>query len=195
MGCSQFGAGYSGSRVRVQMEDEKAVFDELIVPLENQMMRTIWRVVRDGPLAEDTLQDALLIIWRNRDRIRRHPNPTACILRICRNCACDSLRIQQRQSRLQDSVRFLPLAKNPGPIGTRELEQKEVMTEVINAMGRLPQNQALAVLMRMVEEQSYAVIAESIGCSEITARIHFYRGRKSLLRRLAHLQTASSKES
>jgi len=173
------------------MENEKAVFDELIGPLENQMMRTIWRLVRNGPLAEDTLQDALLIIWRNRNRIRQHPNPAACILRICRNCACDSLRNRQRQSRLQNTVRFLPSAKNPRPIGSRELEQKEVMTEVLNAMGCLPGNQAIAVLMRIVEEQSYEVIAKSIGCSEITARIHFSRGRKSLLRRLAHLQTAS----
>lgn len=87
------------------MTDE-ALYDQLIAPMESRMMRTIWRVVRQSEIAEDTLQDALTIIWRKRDRVRRHPNPQALILKICLNCAHDSLRKRERIQKLQDAARM-----------------------------------------------------------------------------------------
>ena len=42
-----------GNIARVQMTDEKSLYDHLIVPIESRMMRTIWRVVRHDQLAED----------------------------------------------------------------------------------------------------------------------------------------------
>ena len=53
--------------------DDKAIYDELIAPMEGTMMRSIWRIVRNADLAEDSLQDALTVIWKKRLQIRRHP--------------------------------------------------------------------------------------------------------------------------
>jgi RNA polymerase sigma-70 factor (ECF subfamily) len=178
-----------------QIADERTVYEELIVPVETQMMRTIWRIVRHDQLAEDTLQDALAIIWRKRSHIQRHPNPQAVILKICLNCAYDSLRKLKRQGRQQELTQLTasvgPNQNNP----TQGLEQKQTVAEVLKAIGRLPRNQALAVLLRIVQEQPYDVIARTIGCSETTARIHVLRGRKRLSQRLSDLQTSTFKES
>jgi DNA-directed RNA polymerase specialized sigma24 family protein len=43
------------------------------------------------------------------------------------------------------------------------------------------------VLMRHVLELPYEEIAEALGCSERTARVHVNRARKRLSRLLAHL--------
>ena len=67
------------------------------------------------------------------------------------------------------------------------LERREQREAVLEAIAQLPPRQALAVLMRVVEEQPYAVIASALGCAEITARIHLMRGRARLGRLLAHL--------
>jgi DNA-directed RNA polymerase specialized sigma24 family protein len=65
-----------------QVTNDRAIYDELIAPMESRMIRSIWRAVRHSDLAEDTLQDALSIIWKKRFQIRLHPNPPALILRI-----------------------------------------------------------------------------------------------------------------
>jgi RNA polymerase sigma-70 factor (ECF subfamily) len=177
------------------MTDESTLYDQLIAPMESRMMRTIWRVVRRGELAEDTLQDALTIIWRKRDHIRRHPNPQALILKICLDCSYDSLRKQERFRKMHDASATGSLESHPDKDGSRELEGKEVEAEVLKAIGRLPRKQAEAVLMRIVQDEPYGVIAETMGCSETTVRIHVSRGRKRLSRLLSHLQPTSFEES
>ena len=185
----------SGNVVSVQMTDEKSLYDRLIAPVESRMMRTIWRVVRHDQLAEDTLQDALAIIWRKRNRIHRHPNPQALILKICLDCAYDSLRKRERQRRQRDLSNLASYVSQSRTNASLELEKKQAVAVVLNAIGRLPRNQALAVLMRIVQDQPYEAIAQTMGCSETTVRIHVSRGRKRLSQWLSHLQTSSFEES
>jgi len=185
-----------GDAEALQMATEKSLYERLIAPVESQMMRTIWRIVRHDQLAEDTLQDALAIIWQKRSRIRHHPNPQALILKICLNCAYDSLRRQSRQHRQQSLAGLTSSAdQEVGKNISQELELKQAADEVLNAIGRLPRSQALAVLMRIVQRQPYEDIARTMGCSETTVRIHVSRGRKRLSQRLAHLQNSSHEES
>ncbi len=174
---------------------DDALYDQLIAPMESRMMRTIWRVVRQSELAEDTLQDALAIIWRKRERLRRHPNPQALILKICLNCAYDSLRKRERFQKLQDLSKLSAHEGQPFTDGPNELARKAVEEEVLQAIRRLPHQQAVAVLMRIVQDEPYDIIAGAMGCSETTVRIHVSRGRKRLSEWLAHLKPTSFEES
>lgn len=184
-----------GNVVSTQMTDDKLFYSQLIVPVESRMMRTIWRVVRHDQLAEDTLQDAMAIIWRKRNRIQGHPNPQALILKICLNCAYDSLRRRDRHRRdrhLSNPDAYEGQSKSNV---SKDLEQKQAVVEVLNAIGRLPRNQALAVLMRIVQGQPYDIIAQTMACSETTVRIHVSRGRKRLSQWLSHLQNSFFEDS
>jgi RNA polymerase sigma-70 factor (ECF subfamily) len=145
--------------------------------------------VRHTEEAEDTLQEALTIIWKRLDRIRTHPNPQALILRICVNASYDTIRKRKRRhSHQQEDPDVLHHIPTPtGLTAPDELVGKETENEILNAIGRLPRKQAVAVLMRIVEEQSYEVIAQALGCSETTVRIHVSKGRKRLGQWLAHL--------
>ena len=88
--------GTLSSRRGDLVTDDRTIYDELIAPLKATMMRSIWRVVRNADLAEDSLQDALAIVWKKRFHIRLHPNPRAMIMKICLNTAYDSLRKLER---------------------------------------------------------------------------------------------------
>lgn len=174
--------------------DEKKVFDQLVAPVQSQMIRTIWRVVRHPQLAEDTLQEALTIIWRKQSRIRRHPHPQALILKICLNSAYDVLRKQTRAQRIRISSLLQRYPPSTQDLVSRSLESKEMKGEIQNAISQLPRKQAVAVLMRAVQDLPYESIAQAMGCSEATVRIHVSRGRKRLSQRLAHLLPTPSKE-
>ena len=164
-------------------------YDRLIRPIQDRMVRSIWRILKDPNDAEDALQDALASIWKRRGRVRRHPNPQALILRMCINAAYDVLRRKAHRPGHQtlDSV-------EGGVLTGNDAFQQEQDGEVRRAVARLPRNQAVAVLMRVVGEEPYDAIAHALGCSEATARTHVARARARLRHLLAHLLPGRAQE-
>jgi RNA polymerase sigma factor (sigma-70 family) len=167
------------------LDDDEAFYERYVEPLEERMLRAVRRVVRDPDLARDALQDAVVRLWQHRERLRGHPNPEALAVRVCFHSAIDAARRAGRRRETSG----VDLEGRPGPGRGRgpsdALEQDELREAVVRAIAALPRQQALAVLMRVVEEQPYAVVARALGCAEITARIHVMRGRSRLRRVLA----------
>jgi len=182
------------SRGESLVTDDRTIYDELIAPLEARMMRSIWRIVRNADLAEDSLQDALAVIWKKRLQIRRHPNPPALILKICLDAAYDSLR---RLERTRHQTDLSQLDEVPAPRdhdADRDLEERELEEQVQQAIRRLPRKRALAVMMRLVHEEPFEAIAHALDCSEVTVRIHISKGRAQLRKWLSPLCQGSGKE-
>lgn len=169
------------------MDSHRSSYDALIRPIEDQMLRSIWRITRVAEDAEDALQESLTLIWKRRARIERHPCPRALILRICVNCACDALRARLRR-RSRETVLTDPdaLHAKDCPIG-EQLHRQELRDDIALAILRLPNRQATALTMRYILELSYEEISKALGCSETTARVHVNRACKKLRKRLAHL--------
>lgn len=165
----------------------EAEYERLIRPLEDQMIRTIWRIVHDPDDADDAMQEALATMWRRLDRIREHNNPRALILRICINSACDVLRRKARQTRCEKIDEYKEELRTPGTTVVDALADEDTNAEIIKAIGQLSPQQSEAVLRRLVREESYTEIARALECSEATARTHVARGRTRLRDLLAHL--------
>lgn len=176
------------------MPDDRTIYEELIAPLETRMMRSVWRIVRNADLAEDCLQDALFIVWKKRLQIRRHPNPTAFILKICLNSSYDALRRLERLRRHTDLSRADNTPAQAGYNTDRNLEEEEIEKQVQQAIRRLPRKRALAVMMRLFQEESFEDIAQALSCSEVTARIHISRGYAQLRKWLSPLYGSSRQE-
>jgi RNA polymerase sigma factor (sigma-70 family) len=166
-------------------------YERLIQPIEDRMIRSVWRIVRDPNDFDDAFQEALAAIWKRLRRILRHPNPHALVLRICANAAYDVLRDRARRRRQVESI---PADAAYGVSAADLLSDREKREEILGAIARLPRRQAESALMRFSEELSYKDIAEAIGCSEVTARTHVKRARVRLAALLAHLVPGSSKE-
>lgn len=79
------------------MNDLQQTYDRIVRPIEDRMIRSIWRIVRDSQDAEDAMQDALVIILKRWDRISRHPNPQSLVLKICVDAAYDLTRRRIRR--------------------------------------------------------------------------------------------------
>ena len=154
-------------------------YEDLIRPIEGPMMHAVWRIVGDANEAEDAFQNALVVIWKQFDRVRRHPNPHALVLRICANEALNALRRVARRRRTGGQPLTDDL-EGGGLSGLEGLAAGEQRAQVSAAIARLPRRQALAILMRAVEEMSYADIADALGCAEPTARTHVARARLRL---------------
>lgn len=160
-------------------------YDAYLAPLEDRMLRTAWRITRDPERARDALQDALARLWRHRERVRAHANPQALVLHVCIQAALDVLRRERRWWRLEGGL--MPReVKAGGEVDPAALaERRELHGLVVRAIAHLPEKQAAAVTLRLLEDQPYRAIAAALGCDEATARVHALRGRQKLARLLA----------
>jgi len=192
--CVPDQGSYSTDAEAILKTKETLSYEQLIAPVESQMMRSIWRIVRNQEAAEDTMQEALTIIWKKLDRICRHPNPHAFILKICVNAAYDTLRKWRRVREREKSTKIQEFPAGSETNGLEQLEKKNVEAEILDAIRRLPKKQALAVLMRIVQDQPYDSIAQVLDCSEVTVRIQVSKGRAKLNQWLSHLNPTSAKE-
>lgn len=166
-------------------------YEDIIRPLENQMIRTIWRVAKDADDAEDAMQEALTVIWRRFDKITVHQNPKALILRICLNAACDILRKKSRVARNQQMIEWKEEVRQelrqPGSTAIKKLQLEDLENEINYAISQLSPQQSTAVRMRLFNHEPYDKIAKTLDCTEATARTHVARGRMKLQKLLAHL--------
>jgi RNA polymerase sigma factor (sigma-70 family) len=173
--------------VAIAMNDRQQTYDRVVRPIEDRMIRSIWRIVRNPQDAEDAMQDALVIVLKQWDRISRHPSPQSLVLKICIDAAYDVTRRTVRRRQVvalgEGVVEQASFSKLP----SEEMAGKEQYAEIITAIHRLPRQQATAMLMRAVQEEPYENIAAALGCSEATARKHVARSRQRLRVWLAHL--------
>jgi RNA polymerase sigma-70 factor, ECF subfamily len=160
-------------------------YERIIAPIEGQMIRSIWRIVRHAQDAEDAMQNALLSVWKQWRRVAEHPNAQALVLKMCIDAAYDVTRRRYRRRREFGSDGSTePVDQSPTP--AQSAEHSEQHSQLLAAIHEMPRCQAIATLMRAVQGQSYEAIASALGCSPVTARKHVARGR-------ARLQTALSR--
>ncbi|MFC1558750.1 RNA polymerase sigma factor [candidate division KSB1 bacterium] len=174
------------------MDTAQNEYEILIHPIEDRMINSVWRITRDPDDADDAFQDALTKIWKQFEKIRRHPNPQALILRICANSAYDVLRRKNRYRKLEELYSTEYQTNQPS---TDELalhnERKE---EIFWAISKLSRNQAASVLMRFIQELPYSEIALALRCAESTARRHIARAKGRLYKLLSPVRSESGEE-
>jgi len=125
-------------------------------------------VVGDRAVAEDLTQDAFRKAHQRWDRLAGYERPGAWVRRVALNEATSWHRPRRREAK---ALRRLDT--------TRTIDAPEI-AEVWEAVAQLPGQQRAAVALFYVEDRTTAEIADILGCSESTARVHLHRGRQAL---------------
>ncbi len=163
-------------------------FESFVETIKPFMINSIWRILKSQELCHDALQETLTAIWKNFEKIKKHPNPRALVIKISANKAYDSLRKAGRHLRNIEFQEQDPQIPSVNFSGARKIENSEVRQEIITAMSYLPRKQHTAIYMRLIENESYECIASVLDCKEGTVRNHVKRGREKLKKSLAHLE-------
>lgn len=154
----------------------EVTYEQLIAPIEKQMMAVVWRIVGNAADFDDAFQEATITIWRKLRRIRRHPNPHALVLRICVNAAYDTVRSRQRRRKKEAAAGVTEAV----PAADEAIDRQERRARILEAVVKLPRNQAQSILMRFMDGFSYPEVAQALGCSEATVRTHVARACRRL---------------
>lgn len=162
---------------------EYADYTKLIEPIRHRMVGSIWKIVRDPDDTDDVLQDAMVEIARKIPAVRRHPNPTALILRMCINLAIDFRRRTGR--RKSDGSRPIETFEARGPNPSEQLILRERRSRALEAIQRLPAREAESIVLLAVEGFTYGEVAQAMGCRESTARVLVMKARRRLRKMLS----------
>jgi RNA polymerase sigma-70 factor (ECF subfamily) len=154
---------------RAKVSDEEAAYAAFFRAQFGSIVRTIHLIVHDRARAEDISQEAFLQLFRQWSRISAYDRPDAWVRRVAIRLAVRALR----RDAFWTNVRSLFL---PRPT---EMDVS-VGVDVIAAVGRLPRAQRTAIVLHYYEDRPVAEIAQLLGCSEPTARVHLHRGRRRL---------------
>jgi RNA polymerase sigma-70 factor (ECF subfamily) len=132
-------------------------------------------VSRSPHMAEDLAQEAMVRARRHWDRIGAFDKPGTWVRRVTINLSLNSRRgvAREARTRLAWWERHQPAA-----------QPQRLDPDILDALHALSPHQRAAVSLHYLEDRSTPEIAELLGCSESTARVHLHRGRQALAHHL-----------
>ena len=122
--------------------------------------------------AEDVTQQTFLNAYRAFQRGGRPTKPHNWLIKIAHNVC--RMRWRQSGRRLEE----VPLESVPEPAAPDH--DKPSLDEVLAALARLPLNQRAAIVMREVEDRSYAEISDVLGVTVPAVEALLFRARGNL---------------
>src|SRR5262245_55895651 len=157
---------------------DQGAFEEIVRLYQRRVYGVALRIVRAHDVADDVTQEAFLRAWRSLERFElgRPFGPWVC--RIAANLAVNHVRSPRAREEGLPEAHAETRSREPGPLGA--LLDAEGARVLEAALAELPQEQRAVLVLRAVEELSYAEIAESLGISAGTVMSRLYRARERL---------------
>lgn len=166
-------------------------FRRVILPHLDAAYNLARYLTRDPVLAEDIAQDAILRAFRAFGQFRG-TSPRAWLLAIVRNCcftaqgrARSAVGLVVHENSLSDEL-ARQVAEHPDPLPNPEeaAQRQDDVTRVRAAIEAIPEPFREAVVLRDLEDLTYAEIAEVTGVPIGTVMSRLARGRAMLAKEL-----------
>jgi len=167
--------------VRLAADDE-AAFRVLVERHIDRAFSIALRILGSRADAEDVVQDTLLKVWIHRGQWQHgRAKFSTWLYRVVTN-RCIDLRRRPRT----DDVDTIPEPADSCPDAVSVMQRNEVTNMLEEAMGLLPEQQRVAVILSYHEDMSNAEIAEVMDTTVMAVESLLKRGRqqlKTILRR------------
>jgi RNA polymerase sigma-70 factor (ECF subfamily) len=163
------------------MDDSR--FETMLSEFGPEIFAFLWRLVGDGPDAEDCLQDTFMRAFKATSRLEEIVNRRAWLYAIAANVARTHLR--RRGNHAARNVLLDEQHMDEGASVERIVERRQDLERLRQAMGALPYKQRAALMLRKYQGLEYAEIAEVLGGTQDAARANVYQGLKRLRAGLA----------
>jgi RNA polymerase sigma-70 factor, ECF subfamily len=161
-------------------DGEREAFDELVRRTYVDTYTLALRLTGHEEDARDVVQEAYLRAWKGLRRYRGDAQFSTWLYRITANTAFTNVqkRRRHRTARLEDVAEPADTRAEASP----ELvaESGEGLTELAEAVERLPDGLREVLVLKDVYGLSHEAIAEETGISVSAAKVRLHRGRKRL---------------
>jgi len=148
----------------------------LVEEYSKTVTNTAVRILHDSQRAQDVHQDVFLKILRRWQKFNGDVNWARYLYRTTVRTALEFVRRSGTEQLAEQHHE--PPAANPRP--DWRLRAEELQRKLVACLARLPRRQAEVFVLARIEGLEYTRIAEIMGCSKETARVHLHRALKRL---------------
>ncbi len=168
---------------RLRQGDQSA-FDTLVRQHQKDLFRLAYRMTRNADDAKDLSQEAFVRAYRGLATFDGRSSISTWLYRITVNVCLSHLRQSRGSSEEEVPETYPDISREP----LRELEERELLQAVGEAVAGLPPQQQATVLLRVHHGLPYREIAEIMESSEGTVRANYFHAVARLRSQLKGLR-------
>jgi RNA polymerase sigma-70 factor (ECF subfamily) len=164
---------------------EPGAFEALVRKYNRLGGAIAYSIVKDFHLAEDVVQESFLKAFRSLHGLREPEKFKYWFAGLVRSKAVDLLR-QRRSRATAELPQDLPAAAetSAGTSGEEEVDREESRAKILEAIGDLPEEDRLVVVLKHMEGLSYKEIADLMETSIGSVESRLFRARQALRKKL-----------
>ena len=148
---------------------------------EGSLTRYAHRITGDVERARDVVQDTFLRLCRQ-DQSQLDGHLAEWLFTVCRNKALDVNRKERRMTTLTETEFVESETRDESPMLVAE--QKDSVAQVLQFLGRLPDNQQEVIRLKFQNGLSYREIGQVTGLSISNVGFLIHRGLKTIREQL-----------
>jgi RNA polymerase sigma-70 factor (ECF subfamily) len=171
-------------------QGERSAFDVLVQRYRQQGFAICYNLVGNPEDAQDVLQEAFIKVYRNIKNFREDSAFATWFYRILTNCSLDFLRKKKVLNKhftgplLDEEGQEQDIADTRNePV--RVLSGQEFARHLDLHIGELPEKQRVCFILKHQNCLSNQEIAQTIGCSLSTVKVHLFRAVRALQGKLS----------
>lgn len=169
---------------------EQASMIRLTEVVEDDLRSYIYRITLNTDLTQDILQETLLQMVTSINELKRADRFWPWLLRTALYKVQNHYRRQKQKRKFQlwaaAKYRLMGGPASPEPDNINEqMAKKELSDAIFEAMNQLKFDYRNILVLRCFEQISFTEIGEMLECSELNARVKFFRAKLSLKNKLS----------
>lgn len=164
----------------------RSEFEQMAPRLRAEMLKVSLAFLGNEEDAEDTVQEAMMLLWRYCGKIDTGRNVGGLAMRVAKNCCVNRFRRKSdRHDGLDDCLLFFP---DPSGTPQEHLEEKEAQRMMHEAIARLKPRERQLFELRQIEGLSTEEVSTRTGILRYSVSVMVSAARKKvydeLLKRL-----------
>lgn len=164
----------------------RSEFEQMAPRLRAEMLKVSLAFLGNEEDAEDTVQEAMMLLWRYCGNIDTGRNVGGLAMRVAKNCCVNRFRRKSdRHDGLDDCLLFFP---DPSGTPQEHLEEKEAQRMMHEAIARLKPRERQLFELRQIEGLSTEEVSTRTGILRNSVSVMVSAARKKvydeLLKRL-----------
>jgi RNA polymerase sigma-70 factor (ECF subfamily) len=159
---------------RMSLMEFRGIYDSAFPVL----FRVAYRIANSEEAAEDLCQDAFFRLY---EKNMVFPNPEEAkywLIRVVKNAALNYAKRKERERKAYQRAFREDVRQEE--TGEGKLLKQETRAEIQEALGKLPENLRMVLILKEYAEMNYKEIGRILGISEGNVKVRVFRARERL---------------
>jgi RNA polymerase sigma-70 factor (ECF subfamily) len=161
---------------------ERTVFERVVKEQRNRVYTYATMMLRNATEAQDVTQEAMVRLWKHRDTVD-DARAQLWLKRTTHNLCIDRMRRKKTRGEVGTEV-LEQTSQDPSAGPQRIAESDQLGEQIEKALEKMHPRDRAVLLLREVQQLSYAEISEILDVNLGTLKARLHRARENLRERL-----------